>query len=40
MFLQQRQIGSEAPRFVQLSLQPDLLGSWELVRESGQVAAG
>ena len=37
MFLQQRKIGSEAPRFVQLSLQPDLLGSWELVRESGQV---
>ncbi len=37
VFLQQRPNGPEAPRFVSLSLQPDLLGSWELVRESGQV---
>ena len=37
VFLQQRPSGHEAPRFVQLSLQPDLLGSWELVRESGQI---
>lgn len=26
----------EAPRFVQLLLQPDLLGGWTLTRESGQ----
>ena len=37
MFLQQRPEGSEAPRFVQLMLQPDLLGGWTLVRESGLV---
>lgn len=37
MFLQQRPDGPEAPRFVQLMLQPDLLGGWALVRETGQV---
>ncbi|MEG3191368.1 WGR domain-containing protein [Lysobacter sp. D1-1-M9] len=37
LFLQQRSDGSEAPRFVQLMLQPDLLGGWALVRESGQI---
>ena len=37
MFLQQRPAGPEAPRFVQLMLQPDLLGGWTLVRESGLV---
>jgi len=37
MFLQQRPEGPEAPRFVQLMLQPDLLGGWMLVRESGLV---
>ena len=37
MFLQQRPEGPEAPRFVQLMLQPDLLGGWTLVRESGVV---
>ncbi|MBW3549948.1 MAG: WGR domain-containing protein [Proteobacteria bacterium] len=37
LFLQQRPDGSEAPRFVQLMLQPDLLGGWALVRESGQI---
>jgi len=37
MFLQQRPEGPEAPRFVQLMLQPDLLGGWTLVRESGLV---
>jgi len=35
MLLQQRPDGPEAPRFVQLMLQPDLLGGWALVRESG-----
>ena len=34
--LQQRPDGREAPRFVQLQLQPDLLGGWTLLRESGQ----
>jgi hypothetical protein len=37
LLLQQRPEGHEAPRFVQLMLQPDLLGGWTLVRESGQI---
>ncbi|MDH5823513.1 WGR domain-containing protein [Luteimonas sp. RD2P54] len=37
LLLQQPAEGSEAPRFVQLMLQPDLLGGWTLVRESGQI---
>jgi hypothetical protein len=37
LLLQQRPDGHEAPRFVQLQLQPDLLGGWELLRESGQM---
>ncbi|HRA56930.1 MAG TPA: WGR domain-containing protein [Thermomonas sp.] len=36
LLLQQRPDGREAPRFVQLQLQPDLLGGWTLLRESGQ----
>lgn len=36
LLLQQRPEGREAPRFVQLTLQPDLLGAWTLLRESGQ----
>ena len=36
LLLQQRAEGREAPRFVQLMLQPDLLGGWTLLRESGQ----
>lgn len=36
LLLQQRPDGREAPRFVQLLLQPDLLGGWELLRETGQ----
>jgi len=36
LLLQQRPDGREAPRFVQLTLQPDLLGGWTLLRESGQ----
>ncbi|HOV95930.1 MAG TPA: WGR domain-containing protein [Thermomonas sp.] len=35
LLLQQRPDGREAPRFVQLQLQPDLLGGWTLLRESG-----
>jgi hypothetical protein len=37
LLLQQRPDGREAPRFVQLQLQADLLGGWLLVRESGQI---
>ena len=37
LLLQQRPEGREAPRFVQLMLQPDLLGGWTLVREAGQI---
>ena len=37
MLLQQRPDGREAPRFVQLMLEPDLLGGWTLVRETGQI---
>lgn len=37
LLLQQRPDGREAPRFVQLMLQADLLGGWTLVRESGQI---
>ena len=37
LLLQQRPDGREAPRFVQLMLEPDLLGGWALVRESGQI---
>ena len=37
MLLQQRPDGREAPRFVQLMLEPDLLGGWALVRDTGQI---
>ena len=36
LLLQQHPDGREAPRFVQLTLQPDLLGGWTLLRETGQ----
>ncbi len=36
LLLQQRPDGREAPRFVQLTLQPDLFGGWVLLRENGQ----
>ena len=39
LLLQQRPDGHEAPRFVQLQLQPDLLGGWTLLRETGQIGA-
>ncbi len=39
MLLQQRPDGPEAPRFVQLMLERDLLGGWTLVRESGRVGS-
>ena len=37
LLMQQRPDGREAPRFVQLPLQPDLLGGWTLLRETGQI---
>lgn len=37
LLLQQRPDGREPPRFVQLMLEPDLLGGWSLVRETGQI---
>jgi hypothetical protein len=37
LLLQERPSGREAPRFVQLQLESDLLGGWTLVRESGQI---
>ena len=37
LLLQQRPDGNEAPRFVQLQLQPDLLGGWALLRETGLI---
>jgi predicted DNA-binding WGR domain protein len=37
LLLQQHPDGREAPRFVQLMLEPDLLGGWALVRETGHI---
>lgn len=37
VFLQQLPVGEDSPRYVQLTLQPDLFGGWELLRESGQI---
>jgi predicted DNA-binding WGR domain protein len=37
MLLQHPPTAAEAPRFVQLSLQEDLLGGWLLVRETGHI---
>jgi len=37
LLLQQHPDGLEAPRFVQLMLQADLLGGWMLVRETGHI---
>lgn len=39
LLLQQHPDGPEAPRFVQLMLERDLLGDWILVRESGRVGS-
>ena len=37
ILLQQRPAPGEAPRYLQLTLQPDLFGGWELLRETGQI---
>jgi hypothetical protein len=36
LLLQQRPLAGENPKYVQLSLQQDMLGGWLLLRESGQ----
>ena len=36
-FLQQPPSGPEPARYLQHTLQPDLFGGWELLRESGQI---
>ena len=37
IFLQQPPAAGEPIRYLQLTLQPDLFGGWELLRETGQV---
>ncbi len=37
VYLQHPDAGAQAPRFLRLSLLPDLFGGWELLRESGRV---
>ena len=37
VYLQHPDAGAQAPRFLRLSLQPDLFGGWELLRETGQI---
>ena len=37
LLLQQKPLAGEAPKYVQLTLQQDLLGGWTLLRESGQI---
>ena len=39
LLLQLKPAGGEAPRFVQLMLQQDLLGGWSLLRESGHIGS-
>jgi len=37
VFLQQIPVGAEPVHYLQLTLQPDLFGGWELLQESGQI---
>ncbi len=37
VFLQERPLAGESPRYLQLTLQPDLFGGWEPLRETGQL---
>ena len=37
LLLQHRPLAGESPKYVQLSLQQDLLGGWMLLREAGQI---
>ena len=37
VFLHQHARGADPARYLQLTLQPDLFGGWELLRETGQI---
>lgn len=37
LFMQQPASSPVPPRYIRLALEQDLLGSWELVRETGQI---
>lgn len=37
LFLQQIPAGNDPPKYLRLTLQPDLFGGWILLRESGQI---
>jgi predicted DNA-binding WGR domain protein len=37
LLLQQKPLAGEAPKYVQLMLQQDLLGGWSLLRETGHI---
>lgn len=37
LLLQQKPVAGEAPKYVTLTLQQDLLGGWLLMRETGQI---
>ena len=37
LLMQQKPLAGEAPKYVQLMLQQDLLGGWTLLRETGQM---
>ena len=37
LLLQQKPVAGEAPKYVQLILQQDLLGGWTLLRETGHI---
>ena len=39
ILLQQRPAAGEPPRYLQLTLQPDLFGGWVLLRETGQTGS-
>lgn len=37
VFLQQIPVGPEPPKYIQLTLQPDLFGGWVLLRQTGHI---
>jgi len=39
VYLQHPDAGAQAPRFLRLTLLPDLFGGWELLRESGRIGS-
>jgi len=40
VFLHQHPRGADPARYLQLTLQPDLFGGWELLLESGPIGGG